>query len=134
MLDALFIVSIVGSVVQAVKEKFAKPVPAENWANRELYNKDLMSGMSAEQLMKNVENGKYKGEIKEKKKYPEPHRNRDGKIVIENCRLYKEDVKKYSAYQVGQWVKQGRYNLNPEELKVARRNFEEEYRKWLCNK
>lgn len=134
MLDGLFIASVVGSFVQAVKEKFAKTVPAENWANRELYNKDLMSGMSAEQLMKNVENGKYKGEVKEKEKYPEPHRNSDGKIVIENCRLYEEDVKKYNAYQVGQWIKQGKYNLSPEELKVARKNFEEEYRKWLYNK
>ena len=31
--------------------------------------------------------------------------------------LYKEDIKKYDAYQVGKWVKQGRYNLTPEELK-----------------
>lgn len=134
MLDGLFIASLVGSFVEIVKEKFAKPVPAENWANRELYYKDLMEGMSAEQLMENVENGKYKGEVKEKERYPEPHRNKDGKVAIENCKLYEEDVKKYNAYQVNQWVKQGRYNLEPEELGKARKEFQEKYRRWMYNK
>lgn len=134
MLHGLFIASLLGNCAEIAKEKFAKPIPAENWANRELYNKDLMSGMSVEQLMKNVENGKYKGEVKERKKYPEPHRNEDGKIVIENCKLYNEDVKLYSPYQVRQWVKQGKYNLEPKELERVRKEFEEEYRRWVYKK
>lgn len=134
MLHGLFIASLVGNCVEIVKEKFAKPIPAENWANRELYNKDLMAGMSAEQLMKNVEDGKYKGEVKEKEKFPEPHRNKDGKIRIENYKLYQADVKKYNPYQVAQWVKQGRYNLEPEERERVRKEFAEEYRKWMYNK
>lgn len=134
MLHGLFIASLIGNCVEIVKEKFAKPIPAENWANRELYNKDLMSGMSAEQLMKNVENGKYRGEVEGKEKYQKPHRNKEGRIIVENCKLYEEDIKKYDPYQVRQWVKQGRYNLEPEELERARKEFAEEYRRWMYKK
>lgn len=60
MLDLLFIISIVGTVVQAVKEAFTPKIPAENWANKELYHKDIMDGVPIEQRMKNLKNGKYK--------------------------------------------------------------------------
>ena len=81
-----------------------------------------MSGVSAEQRMENLKNGKYK--LTET--HPEPHRDPvSGKIIIENCKLYNEDVKKYGAYQAQQWVKQGKYNLTPEELEKER----EEYKK-----
>lgn len=60
MFDLLFIVSIVGSAVQLVEDAFTKPIPAENWANKELYHKDIMDGVSIEQRMKNLQNGKYK--------------------------------------------------------------------------
>lgn len=113
MFDVLFIASIVGSCVQAFKESHEKAIPAENWANKELYNKDIADGVPIEQRMKNLENGKYK--LKEK--YPEPHRDSNGKIIIENSQLYYDDVNNYGAYQAQQWVKQGKYNLTPEELK-----------------
>lgn len=113
MFDLLFISSIIGTCVQAIKEARTPVIPAENWANKDLYYKDMMSGMSVKERMKNVENGKYKlTEI-----YPEPHRDTDGKIIIENCKLYDEDVRKYGAVQAQKWVKQGRYNLTPEENK-----------------
>lgn len=114
MFDVLFAVSLIGTAVQAVKEVFEPVVPAENWANEELYNKDLMDGVPIEQRMKNLKNGKYKlNEV-----YPEPHRDPvSGKIVVENCKLYREDVAKYGAYQAQKWVQQGKYNLSPEELK-----------------
>ena len=57
--------------------------------------------------------------------YPEPHRGEDGRIVIENCRLYNADVKEYGAYQVQQWVKQGKYNLTPAELEKAKKEHKE---------
>ena len=60
MFDLLFLVSIVGSIVQIIKEACEKPVPAENWANEELYHKDIMDGVPIEQRMKNLKNGKYK--------------------------------------------------------------------------
>lgn len=43
-----------------VKEKTEPRIPAENWRNRKLYDKDhLDPSVSPEQLMKNVKNGKY---------------------------------------------------------------------------
>lgn len=112
MLDGLFIASLIGTVYQTFKEKLEPTIPAENWANKELYHQDLMNGVSVEQRMKNVRNGKYKlTEV-----YPEPHRDSDGKIIIENCLLYNEDLKKYGAVQTYKWVRQGKYNLTSEEL------------------
>lgn len=60
MLNLLFIVSIVGSIVQVLKEKFTTPVPDEYCAHMELYYKDIVNGVPLEQCMKNLENGKYK--------------------------------------------------------------------------
>ena len=99
-----------------IKEKFEPTIPAENWANKELYHKDMMSGMSQKELMRNVRNGKYRQSIT----YPEPHRDEKGKIIIENSQLYYDDVKQYGAYQAQQWVKQGKYNLTREELEKER--------------
>ena len=124
MLDGLFIVSLIGSVVQGIKEACEPTIPAENWANKELYYKDLMAGVSVEQRMKNLKNGKYK--LTEA--YPEPHRDPvDGKIVIENCKLYEEDLFNYGAVQVGKWIEQGRYNLTPEELKKENERIKAKY-------
>ena len=122
MFDGLLIASVISSCYQAIKGKLTPTIPAKNWANKELYYKDLMNGVSTEQRMKNLENGKYVlTEI-----YPEPHRDpKSGKIVIENSKLYKEDVKKYGAYQAEKWVKQGRYNLTPDKFTKEM----EEYRK-----
>ena len=47
--------------------------------------------------------------------HPEPHRDPEsGKIIIENCKLYHEDVDKYGASQAQKWVREGKYNLSPE--------------------
>ena len=121
MLDGLFIASLIGTAYQMIKEACEPTIPAENWANKELIHKDKMNGISEKEFVRNLANGKYKLTTK----YPEPHRDKDGKIIIENCALYKEDVKNYGAYQAQQWVKQGKYNLTPEELEKQR----EEYKK-----
>ena len=123
MFDALFIVSIVGSCVQGIKEAFEPTIPAENWANKELYHKDVADGVSFEQRMKNVENGKYKLV----NNYPEPHRGTDGKIIIENSQLYYEDCNKYGAFQASKWVQQGKYNLNEEELRKEEERIRKKY-------
>ena len=123
--DGLFIASFIGTCAQAIKEARQPVIPAENWNNKELYHEDLMSGVSGEQLMKNVKNGKYKlTEV-----YPEPHRGKDGKIIIENTLLYKEDLEKYGAYQTYKWVEQGKYNLTPEELKKEDERLDEYFKK-----
>ena len=128
MFDLLLIVSIIATIVRIIKEARTPTIPAENWGNKELYHKDIMSGLSDEQLMKNVENGKYKM----KNIYPEPHRDPvSGEIIIENCKLYYDDIKKYDAWEVKKWVKQGRYNLSPEELELENKRIKEEYDKLL---
>lgn len=123
MLGGLFIASLIGTCYQAIKEACEPTIPAENWGNKELYHKDLMAGVSVEQRMKNLKNGKYKLTVT----YPEPHRDSvSGKIIIENCKLYHEDVKNYGAYQAQQWVKQGKYNLTPEELEKEHKRIKAE--------
>ncbi len=113
MFGLLGLASMIGTCCQAIKDACTPTIPAENWANHDLYYQDIMNGVSVEQRMKNLKNGKYKLT----KTYPEPHRDANtGKIVIENSRLYHEDVMNYGAYQAMQWVKQGKYNLTPEEL------------------
>lgn len=113
-LDLLFITSIIGTAVQAIKEACTPTIPAENFANKDLYYNDIISGVPVEKCIKNLENGKYK--INDF--YEEPHRDPvSGHIIIENELLYYEDVDKYGAYKAQQWVNQGKYNLTPEELK-----------------
>lgn len=114
MFHGLFLVSLIITCCQLIKEKLTPTIPAENWSNYDLYHQDMMNGISIEERMENLKNGKYK--LTET--YPEPHRDaKTGKIIIENSRLYNEDVKNYGAYQAYKWMQQGKYNLTPEELK-----------------
>lgn len=125
MFDLLLIVSMFGTAAQAIKEHCAPIVPAENWNNKELYHKDLMNGVPVEQRMKNLRNGRYKLE----NHYPEPHRDPvDGKIVIENSKLYYEDLRNYGAYKAQQWAEQGKYNLSPEEFKKEEERINAKYK------
>ena len=123
MFDLLFITSLIGSLIQYTKESLTPTIPAENWANKELYHQDIMNEVPIKQRMKNLENGKYK--LTET--HPEPHRDKDGKIIIENCLLYEEDFKKYGALQTHKWVKQGKYNLTSEELKKEEERIKAKY-------
>lgn len=107
MFDLLFAASLIGSCVQLIKEAREPVIPAKNWTNKKLYYEDMVNGVSVEERMKNLENGKYK--LAET--YPEPHKDENGKIIIENSLLYKKDVRNYGAVQAQKWVKQGKYNL-----------------------
>lgn len=55
-----FLATMVYSFAGAVKDALTPEIPAENWANKELYHKDIMSGVPIEQRLKNAKNGKYK--------------------------------------------------------------------------
>lgn len=69
-----------------------------------------------------------------KKTYPEPHRDPEsGKILIENCKLYYEDLKKYGACQAQKWVRQGRYNLSKEDFEKEKARINAEYDK-VCKR
>lgn len=123
-MDVLFIVSLICVVYQLIKEACEPTIPAENWANKELIYQDEMRGISQKEFFRNLAAGKYRMT----ETYPEPHRDPvDGKIIIENCLLYDEDLSKYGAVQVGKWVRQGRYNLTPEELEKERERIRKKY-------
>lgn len=113
MLGGLFVVSLIITIVQLIKESCEPTIPAENWGNKELIRKDRIRGVPDEEFYENLADGKYI--LKET--YPEPHRDERGRVIIENSKLYKEDCINYDAVQVRKWVKQGKYNLAPEELK-----------------
>ena len=120
-----WLVALLSNAPRVAKEKFTKEIPAENWANKELYHQDTMNGTSIQQRLKWAEEGRYK---LPPNMYPEPHRDPvSGKIIIENNALYNEDVLKYGAYQAQQWVKQGKYNLAPEELEKEKERIKAKY-------
>ena len=124
MFNLLFIVSIIGMIVQIIKEATRPTIPVENWANKDLYYKDIADGVPIEERMKNLENGKYKTE----NTYPEPHRDPvSGKIIIENDTLYQADLKAYGGHQTMQWARQGKYNLTTEEFKKEKERIESRY-------
>ena len=123
MFDFLFAMSIVDSIRELFQEASAPTIPAENWANKELYHKDIINGVSAEQRMENLKKGKYKAV----ETHPEPHRDINGKIIVENELLYNEDLERYGAIQTQKWVKQGKYNLAPNELKKEKERIEKYY-------
>lgn len=125
MFDGLFIMSIIDTCVQTIKEAFEPTIPAENWTNKELYHQDLMNGVSVEQRMKNLKNGRYKAT----KTYPEPHRDANGKIIIENYKLYKEDLFQHGSVQTMKWLEQGKYNLTPEEFAKEQKRIKNEYKR-----
>ena len=51
------------------------------------------------------------------KTYPEPHRDERGRIIIDNYKLYREDIDKHGIAKAHEWKMQGKYNLPPEEVK-----------------
>lgn len=134
MFDVLFVVALIGGAIQIIKEAFEPEIPAENWANKKLYYEDLANGVSAEQRLINVRNGKYKiPKVQDTNKYPEPHKNAaTGQIIIDNFELWKNDLDKYDVNQVMKWMEQGKYNLTPEEIRKREeeinKKFEELYK------
>ena len=117
------IFAILYMIFGGIKEKCEPSIPAENWANKELMHQDLMNGVSAEQRLRYAKQGRYYIPKSVAEAYPNPHRDKNGKIIIENSTLYHDDVKNHGAYNAQQWVKQGKYNLTPEELEKEREYY-----------
>lgn len=127
MLNGLFIASLIGAAVQIVKDVCTPTISAEKWANKDLQFQDKMNGMSEKEILKNAEKGRYI--VTEK--YPEPHRNEYGQIMIENCKLWHEDLYKYGAVQVSKWAEQGKYNLDDDALKQEQERIAKHFDKLL---
>ena len=123
MFGLLGIAAIICSACQAIKEASEPVIPAENLANKELIHKDQMSGISSREFSRNLANGKYKLT----KTYPEPHRDERDRIIIENYKLYREDIDKYGIAKAHEWKMQGKYNLTPEELKKEEERIEADF-------
>lgn len=72
--------------------------------------------------------------VSNEKTYPEPHRDpASGKIMIENSKLYYEDIDMYGASQAQKWVRQGRYNLSKEEFEKEKKRIKKERYERLYN-
>lgn len=83
MFGLLLGISVVITVMELIKEANTKPISADYWGNKELYYEDINNGVPMKEVIKNLENGKYK--LKEE--YPEPHRDKDEKVIVEKRNL-----------------------------------------------
>lgn len=54
MFHLLGLAALLYVCVTAIKEACEPTIPAENWANRELYQQDILNGVPVEQRMKNL--------------------------------------------------------------------------------
>lgn len=119
MFDILGIIGILLASKELIQEKCTPVIPAENWQNRELIQKDILNpDCSNNQFMKNLANGKYR----KTEQITEPHRDSAGNIIIDNTVLFWEDVNShlYSVEQIEQFKQSGRYNLTAEESQMQR--------------
>ena len=116
-----WLVNAIGFLSDAIKKITTPAITTGQRANKALLDKDIIQGVPYTQIQQNIENGKYRLPPQIKKEHLEPHRDPvSGKIVIENCTLYNQDLMNYTGYQVMEWAKQGKYNLSPEELEKER--------------
>ena len=118
-LNILGAVAAVLTGKELIKEKCTPVIPAENWQNRELIQKDILNPeCSNNQFMKNLANGKYR----KTEQAAEPHRDNAGNIIIDNTVLFWEDVNshQYSTTQIERFKQSGRYNLTAEESQMQR--------------
>ena len=123
MFGIISVIVLIGVGAALIKEACAPTIPAENWANKDLYHKDHAT-MSMKEIIKHAESGRYR---LPQKTYPEPHRLPDGRIIIENNLLYEHDIETYGYLKAKEWVQQGKYNLTPEELRKENMRLKKEY-------
>lgn len=129
MLNGLFLASLVSNCYNGIKDAFVKPIPEGSFANRDLIIKDLAEGKGKD-LNKYARQGRYvvhKNNV-EPENYKKPHRDPvNGKIIIENNLLYDEDCRKYGCLQARKWMRQGKYNLEPEEFEKELERIRNKY-------
>lgn len=128
----LGICAIIFTIYQLIKEACEPTLTAEHWANKELHHQDIMNGVPSKQILKYAKQGRYYIPKELQQAYPTVHRDpKSGKRIIENDELFKADVSEYGASKAYEWLEQGKYNLNPEELEIVHlkieRNFQHLY-------
>lgn len=106
MFDGLGIIGIFAGIQQIVKEATEKEIPASYWNNKDLMHKDKMNpDISPQQVMKNLEQGKYYSPtiIPEKLEMPV-------KPIIDR-ESYERDVMKYGKEVADENAKLGMYSF-----------------------
>lgn len=119
MINILSVLAAVLTGKELIQEKCTPVIPAENWQNRELIQKDIQNPKcNNEQLMKNLASGKYR----KPEQVAEPHRDSAGNVIVDNTVLFWEDVNshQYSTAQIERFKQSGRYNLTVEESQMQR--------------
>lgn len=89
--------------------------------DNDAYTRDVLNGVPHKQRMQKMRAGLYR----RNSLYPEPHRDKNGKIVIENIKLYEEDKRAFGA-EVLKFAERGKYNLTEEELVEERKRRQKE--------
>ncbi len=105
MFDGLGIIGLFAGIKQLIKESTEKPVPAENWNNKDLFYKDQHNpNVSKKQFYKNLEQGKYRSHEVVPIKYEQP-------IKIVDRKGYEHDVRTYGKEIADDNAKQGLYSF-----------------------
>lgn len=91
--DGLGIIGLIAGAKQLIKESTEKEIPAENWNNKALMHKDKMNpDVSPQQIMKNLEKGKYYSPTVIPERYEMPVKIVDKKSYEHDVRVYGKEV------------------------------------------
>lgn len=111
MFDGLGIIGLFAGAAQLIKESTEKPIPACYWNNKALMHEDKMNpDVSPQQIMKNLENGKYYAPEVIPERYEKP-------VKIVDIERYEHDVEMYSQAVADIEAERGGYSrmLKPDE-------------------
>ncbi len=93
MFDGLGIIGLFAAGKQIVKEKTEKEIPAEYWNNKALMHEDKMNpDVSPQEIMKNIEKGKYYSPTVIPEHYEKPVKIVDKKGYNHDVRVYGKEI------------------------------------------
>ncbi len=123
----LFIVATIYTIYAMIREATAKEITKEDLENKDLYELDRLNRVPVEERLELVKKGRYKND--NNNECHRPHRDKNGKIVIENTLLWEEDLKKYNSMEVQKFILQGKYNLTQDELEKEKERIDKKLEK-----
>ena len=105
MFNGLGILGLFAGTKQIIKEATEKSIPAEYWNNKDLMHKDKMNpDVSPQQIMKNLEKGKYYSPTVIPERYEQP-------VKIVDRKSYENDVRMYGKETADENAKLGLYSF-----------------------
>ena len=106
MFDGLGIIGLFAGTKQLIKESTEKKIPASYWNNKDLMHKDKMNpNVSPQQIMKNLEKGKYYSPMVIPERYEIPV-----KPIVDRA-SYEHDVREYGNEVADSNAKLGLYSF-----------------------